>query len=268
MASRGGMRAPLPVWALVLTVLAIGCQSDAERARELVEGARGASPVDAQRALAEATRLDPGLREAWSRTADLELEARRWSEAQAAARRAIEISDDAPHDRETEASAAIAVGDWAAAEVALTRAIALAPSASGPSRTRLGDVYEHLARPDDALLSYRAAAAQDPSQVDAQLGAARLLLVRVGRDADAEAWDLDIEDRASIHAYLDAARPLVTATSRSEEFATLVAEVEALDRRAVPGEAQLEVLRLLQMAGDAPAYPLVRIDEVIAPVAD
>ncbi|MFO0714476.1 MAG: tetratricopeptide repeat protein [Sandaracinus sp.] len=181
--------------ALVASTLLLGCQSDQDRAREILEQSRTSVGAPAREALTEATRLDPTLREAWSRLADVEGSESRWAEARAAVQRAIALSDDSAHDRETEARAAIELEDWSGAETSITRALALG-SPEAPRRTQLGKVLEHLDRTDDALAAYRRAVELDAGQLEARLGVARLLVGRVRTILDAPEAPAEIAEFA------------------------------------------------------------------------
>jgi tetratricopeptide (TPR) repeat protein len=210
-----------------LAGLLVGCQSDAERARELLEGPGAGTGVTARDALVQATTLDPTLRDAWARLADVELAASRWVEADAAAQRAIALSDTTPHEHEVRARALVALERWTDAEPEITREIA---------RTRLGKVQEHLERPDDAIASYRRAielegTELDAGAVEARCALARLLLARLETASEDEAWQGDEAARTEIRALLDGAREPATGTPFAEEVASLVRDLSALDER-------------------------------------
>jgi Flp pilus assembly protein TadD len=217
--------------ALVASTLLLGCQSDQERAREILEQSHTSEGAPAREALTEATRLDPTLREAWSRLADVEGSESRWAEARAAVQRAIALSDDSAHDRETEARAAIELEDWSGAETSITRALALG-SPEAPRRTQLGKVLEHLDRTDDALAAYRRAVELDAGQLEARLGVARLLVGRVRTILDAPEAPAEIAEFADIRGQLDAARPLAEGSPQAAEVASLAEDLEALETRS------------------------------------
>ena len=219
-----------------LAGLLVGCQSDAERAQELLEGPGAGTGVAARDALVQATTLDPTLRAAWSRLADIELAASRWVEADAAAQRAIALSDTTAHEHEVRARALVAIERWAEAEPEITREIELgAPEAA--ARTRLGKVQEHLERPDDAIASYRRALELQQGDlqqgsVEARCALARVLLSRLETASEDEAWHGDDASRAEIRALLEGARGPATGTPFAEEVASLSQDLSALDTRA------------------------------------
>jgi tetratricopeptide (TPR) repeat protein len=228
--------APLAASACLL----LGCQSDAERARELLEGPGAGAGVTARDALVQATTLDPTLREAWVRLADVELAASRWVEADAAAQRAIALSDTTAHEHEVRARALVALERWADAEPEITREIALgAPEAA--ARTRLGKVQEHLERPDDAIASYRRAIEleEGAGSVEARCALARVLITRLETASHDESWQGDDASRTEIRALLEGAREPAAGTPFAEEVTSLVADLSALDERAT----QLAALR-------------------------
>lgn len=224
--------------ALLLTSLALvswialpGCQTDQERARELLEGAGAGTGTSARDALVEATTLDPTLREAWSRLADVELEASHWVEADAAATRAISLSDGSAHEHEVRSRALIALERWADAEPEITREIELGAT-EAPARTRLGKVQEHLDRPDDAMTSYRRAIELDAAAVEARLALARILIGRTETASQADAWDGDDEVRTEVRSLLEGARSPAEGTPHAEEVVALGQDLSTLDQRA------------------------------------
>jgi len=220
-----------PALAVLACLLLLGCQSDAERARELLDGPGAGAGVMARDALIEATTLDPSLRVAWSRLADVHLAASQWVEADAAAQRAIALSDDAVHDHETRERAATALERWADAEREISRGIELGAD-EAPARTRLGKVQEHLDRPEDAMASYRRAIELDASVVEARLALARILLGRTASAAEDEAWDGDEEIRTEVRGLIEAARTGAQGTALAEEVASLSQDLASLDERA------------------------------------
>lgn len=222
--------------------LLVACQSDAERARELLEGPGAGTGVSARDALVEATTLDPTLREAWARLADVELAASRWVEADAAAQRAIALSDASAHEHEVRSRALVALERWAEAEPEITREIELgAPEA--PARTRLGKVQEHLERPDDAVASYRRAielegveggeGALDATAIEARCALARILLARLEPASEDDAWDGNEAGRTEIRSLLEGARAPASGTPFEEEVTSLSQSLTALDQRAL-----------------------------------
>ncbi len=232
-------------WLLVLVLL--GCQSDQERARELLEGPGAGTGEVARDALTQATALDPTLREAFSRLADVHLAASHWVEAEAAASRAITLADDASHDHETRAQAAIGLERWDLAERDLARAIELgAPEA--PARTRLGKVQEHLSRPDDALTSYRRAVELDGAQLEARLGLARILLARLQTAAEVSSWHGDEPLSNQIRVQLEAARGPAEGTPLAEEVAALSADLASIEELASTRAREAEAERERVMA--------------------
>ncbi len=237
-------RLVLPMFALLVL---LGCQSDQERARELLEGPGAGTGEAARDALTQATALDPTLRQAWSRLADVHLAASHWVEAEAAASRAITLSDDAAHDHETRAQAAIGLERWDLAEQDLSRAIELgAPEA--PARTRLGKVQEHLSRPDDALTSYRRAIELDGAQLEARLGLARILLARLETASQIPSWHGDAELGNDVRAQLEACRAPAEGTPLAEEVAALSADLASLDELAATRTREAETERQRALA--------------------
>ncbi len=225
------MRSRTSVFALVLALGIGACQSDQERALELFHGPGAGVGASAREALTEATRLDPSLRAAWSRLADVELADSRWAEADAAASRAITLSDTEAHDHETRARARVALERWADAEPDITREIELgAPEA--PARTRLGKVQEHLDRADDAIASYRRAIELDDATVEARLALARILIGRLETASEPDTWEGDDTGRAEVRALLQAASAPSEGTPFAEEATALSAALDSLDQRA------------------------------------
>jgi tetratricopeptide (TPR) repeat protein len=228
----------LPALAL-FTLLGSACQSDAERARDRLDLARthlsSGQAAAALDLLAEATRLDPALRDAWSVLADARLALEQWAGADAAAERAIALADTSAHDHETRAQAAMAQERWADAEPALERAITLLEGDRGaseaPLRTRLARVQEHLGREDDAIASYRRAIEVDARTVEARAGLARLHLGRIQERAERSDWDGDSELRTELGALLDEARAAAGEGPEAQALASLGADLQGLAGR-------------------------------------
>jgi hypothetical protein len=248
--------------------LLLGCQSDAERARELLDGPGAGTGVAARDALVEATVLDPTLRQAWSRLADEELAASRWAEADAAAERAIALSDTSAHEHEVRARALVSLERWADAEREITREIETGahegPEWAGeaPARTRLGKVQEHLERPDDAIASYRRAieVVDGAGSVEARCALARVLISRLQTASEDEAWEGDDAALTEVRALLDGARDVATGTPFAEEVVSLSQDLSALDARAAMRAAreqasQSGILALLGERGTAIQAP-------------
>lgn len=226
------------VVAVALSLL--GCQSDQERALELFQGPGAGTGASARDALTEATRLDPTLRAAWSRLADVELGESRWAEADAAATHAIELSDDQAHDRETRARARVSLERWADAETDIAREIELG-GAEAPARTRLGKVQEHLDRADDAVASYRRAIELDDTTVEARLALARILIGRLETASEPDTWEGDDAGRAEVRTLLQAASGPSQGTPFAEEAMALSNALDGLDQRAAMLAARRQV---------------------------
>ncbi|MBN8610732.1 MAG: tetratricopeptide repeat protein [Deltaproteobacteria bacterium] len=251
-------RASLLALTLVLAPGLGGCQTDQERALELLAGPGAGGGASAREALSEATRLDPSLRAAWSRLAELELAESRWVEAEAAASRAITLSDTEARDHETRARARVALERWAEAEPDITREIELgAPEA--PARTRLGKVQEHLDRADDAMASYRRAIELDDANVEARLALARILIGRLDAASESDTWEGDDALREEAHVLLRAASAPSQGTPFAEEAVALSNALEALDQRAAALAARRQVAEMgiigLLAAGSATTSP-------------
>jgi tetratricopeptide (TPR) repeat protein len=261
------VRACAPVVAAAACLLA-ACQSDAERARELLEGPGAGTGVSARDALVQATTLDPTLREAWARLADVELTASHWVEADAAAQRAIALSDTTPHEHEVRSRALAALERWSDAEPEILREIELGAS-EAPARTRLGKVQEHLDRADDAVASYRRAielegeeGELDAASVEARCALARMLLARLEPASEDDAWDGNEAGRTEIRSLLEGARAPASGTPFEEEVTSLSQSLSTLDQRATQlaasraareQVAQMGILALLgESAGGSP----------------
>jgi tetratricopeptide (TPR) repeat protein len=248
------MRARTSLLALTL-VLALGlggCQTDQERALELLAGPGAGGGASAREALSEATRLDPSLRAAWSRLAEVELAESRWAEAEAAASHAITLSDTEARDHETRARARVALERWAEAEPDITREIELgAPEA--PARTRLGKVQEHLDRADDAIASYRRAIELDDANVEARLALARILIGRLDAASESDTWEGDDALREEAHVLLRAASMPGQGTPFAEEAMALSTALDALDQRAamLAARRQASSMGILALLGSA-----------------
>lgn len=223
--------------ALALPAPLLGCQTDQSRALALLAGP-GAGADDAARdALVEATRLDPTLRPAWSRLAELDLAAERWLHADSAASHAIALADTDARDHDVRARARAALGRWDEAETDLTRGLELGGSEAA-LRTRLGQVQEQLARPDEAIESYRRVLALDGAAHEARLSLARLLIARLEHTSAESARgsngarDSDSAGRDEVRALLAAASPPASDGTLTAQHLALSAALAALDARA------------------------------------
>jgi tetratricopeptide (TPR) repeat protein len=248
------MRSRTSLLALVLLLGLGGCQSDEERALELFQGPGAGTGASAREALTEATRLDPSLRAAWSRLADVELADSRWAEADAAATHAIALTDDQAHDHETRARARVALERWADAEPDIAREIELG-GPEAPARTRLGKVQEHLDRADDAVASYRRAIELDDANVEARLALARILIGRLETASEPETWEGDDAARAEVRTILQGASAPSQGTPFAEEAVALSTALDALDQRAamLAARRQASSMGILALLGSASA---------------
>ena len=237
------MRVRASLLALFLALGLVGCQTDQERALELLAGPGAGGGASAREALSEATRLDPALRAAWSRLADVELAESRWVEAEAAASHAITLSDTEAHDHETRARARVALERWAEAEPDITREIELG-APEGAARTRLGKVQEHLDRADDAIASYRRAIELDDANVEARLALARILIGRLDAASESDTWGGDDALREEAHVLLRAASAPSQGTPFAEEAMALSNALDALDQRAAALAARRQIAEM------------------------
>lgn len=210
----------------MLVAALLGCIDDAARARELLRGPGASAGPTARDALVEATTLDPTLREAWSRLAEVELEGAHWAEADDAARHAIAIADTTPREHEVREQALVALGREGDAEPEIERAIALG-AAEAPARVRLGIVQAHGGRLDDAIASYRRAIELDAS-LRSRCGLAHLLFERSERVPPEPDWQANVEE---VRALLAALRGDAAGTPYAEDVAALDERLRAHDAR-------------------------------------
>ncbi len=150
-------------------------------------------PSKAAKAFAEAERLGAGARASWG-IARAKLAAQATEEAEAAAKRTLELSSRHP-------AALVFLGELALTRGELERALEYARKASGttpisgqsarPARNERarafaleGRVEERREHPREAQTAYERALAADPVKLDVLIGSARMLM-RLGRARDA-----------------------------------------------------------------------------------